>query len=246
MAAGPGVLLGVRDVFLLRETLEGREHAAAGLLRRVEEGEPRLVGRQFLLAPLGQQRAHDDLVATIENALARAAQIVGGATAGDAARNHQADAEDLRQQCARLVLGDACAQGGHVAAGDVAALVCDHADHLVGRLRLHQRAGVDEDVAAIEHEGVEGVILHDAYLDAPGAEAGRMEDGARVVVEQVLDLGVADQRQVLRLRGCGCQGGGQRKPAQRRLHRHSRAAGGGIEANHHLQRTWLGARFLTL
>ena len=73
-------------------------------------------------------------------------------------------------------------------------LVRDHADHLIGCLRLHQRAGVDEDVAAIEHEGVEGVVLHDADLDAPRAEASRMEDGPRVVVEQVLNLGVADQR----------------------------------------------------
>ena len=76
--------------------------------------------------------------------------------------------------------------------------VRDHADHLVGRLRLHQRAGVDEDVAPVEHEGVEGIVLHDADLDAPGAEPGRAEDRLRVVGEQVLDLGVADERQVLR------------------------------------------------
>ena len=122
-------------------------------------------------------------------------------SAGDAARDHKADAEDLRQQRARLVLGDARAQGRHVAADDVAGFVRDHADHLVRRLRLHQRAGVDEDVVPVEHEGVEGIVLHDAHLDAPRSESRRAEDRARVVVEQVLDLGVADERQVLRGRG---------------------------------------------
>ena len=136
----------------------------------------RLVGRRFLLPPLGQQRAHDHLVAAEHDALAGAAEVACAVAAGDAAGNHQADAEDLRQQRARLVLGDARAQRGHVAAGDVAGLVRDDADHLVGRLRLHQRAGVHEHVAAVEHEGVEALVLHDAHLDAARAEAGSLED----------------------------------------------------------------------
>ena len=43
------------------------------------------------------KRAHDDLVAAVQDALAGAAELVGGAAAGDAARDHEADAEDLRQ-----------------------------------------------------------------------------------------------------------------------------------------------------
>ena len=203
MAAGEGVLLGVGDVLLLREALERHQHAAARLLGGIEERQARLVGGRFLLAALGHKRAHDDLVAAVHDALAGVAELVGVAAAGDAARNHEADAEDLREQGARLILGDARAQGGHVAAGDVARFVGDHADHLVGRLRLHQRAGVDEDVAPVEHEGVEGIVLHDADLDAPGAQTGRAEDRLRVVGEQVLDLGVADQRQPLRGGGHG-------------------------------------------
>ena len=40
-------------------------------------------------------------------------------------------------------------------AGDVAGFVGEHADHLVRRVRLHQRAGIDEDAAAVGDEGVE-------------------------------------------------------------------------------------------
>jgi hypothetical protein len=48
------------------------------------------------------------------------------------------------------------------------------------------------------HEGVEGIVLHDAHLDAPRSEAGGLEQRLGVIAEDVLDLGVADQWQVLR------------------------------------------------
>ena len=63
-----------------------------------------------------------------------------------------------------------------MSAGDVAGLVRDDADHLVGRLGLMQGAGVDEDVAAVDHEGVEAVVPDDAHGDVLRAEAGRLED----------------------------------------------------------------------
>ena len=47
MAAREGVLVRVRHVLLLRETLEGLEHAAARLARRVEVVETGLIGRRF-------------------------------------------------------------------------------------------------------------------------------------------------------------------------------------------------------
>jgi hypothetical protein len=84
-----------------------------------------------------------------------------------------------------------------VTAGDVAGFVRDDTDHLVGRVGLHQRAGVYEDVLAIEHEGVEGIVLHNAHLDTPRAEPGRLEQRSGVVAEDVLNLTVADQRQIL-------------------------------------------------
>ena len=47
------------------------------------------------------------------------------------------------------------AQARQVTAGDVAGFVREHADHLVRRVRVHERAGVDEDAPAVGDEGVE-------------------------------------------------------------------------------------------
>jgi hypothetical protein len=90
------------------------------------------------------------------------------------------------------------AQRSQVAADDVAGLVRDHADHLVGRLGLHEGAGVDEHVVAVHHEGVEAFVPHDAHGDVLRAEAGGLEERDRIVLEKVLDFRIADQRQVLR------------------------------------------------
>ncbi len=48
-----------------------------------------------------------------------------------------------------------------MAAGQVAGLVREHADDLVRRLGVEQRAGIDEDVAAVHDEGVEGAVVED-------------------------------------------------------------------------------------
>ena len=57
----------------------------------------------------------------------------------------------------RLVHGFARAR--QVAAGDVAGLVRQHADHFVRRVGRHDQAGVDEDVLAAGDEGVHRVSL---------------------------------------------------------------------------------------
>ena len=79
-----------------------------------------------------------------------------------------------------------------MAADDVAALMRDDADHLVGRLGGHQRAGMDEHVVAVHHEGVEAAVVDDVDLDALRAEAGSVEDGLGVSADQRLCFGVAD------------------------------------------------------
>ena len=134
----------------------------AGLLGRFEEAQAGLIGGRFLGAAVGQQRAHQQLVAAGQHADAGAR----GPAAAAAAGHHQADAEQLDQQALGLVTGDAVAQLGQMAAGDMARLVRDDADHLVGRFRLLQGAGMHEDVAAVEHEGIEDVVLDDAHGDA--------------------------------------------------------------------------------
>jgi hypothetical protein len=192
--------LGIRVKLLAGKALECRQHAETGLLRGVEVRQTGLVGSRLLRAALCRQAAHNHLVATHHDALPGAAYVAAAVATGDGASDHGADAEKLDQQGARLVLGDATAQSRHVSAGDVAGFVCEDADHFIRRIRLHKRAGVHEDVAAIDDEGVEGVVVDDAHRDAPGTEPRGLEDLLRVVVEESFDFRVADERQALR--GC--------------------------------------------
>ena len=106
------------------------------------------------------------------------------------------DGDDRHGLSARELL----AQTILVAAGDVAGLVRDHADDLVRRLGLQQRAGVDEHAAAGD-EGVEARIVDQDDFDAGLRQARRLEDRPRIVAHQRLDLGIADDRHVLRMRG---------------------------------------------
>ena len=67
-----------------------------------------------------------------------------------------------------------------------------------GVFDVDQRAGVDEDAAAVHDEGVEGAVVDDDDLDVLLGEAGGAQDRLRVVAQQLLDLGVADERQAAR------------------------------------------------
>ena len=66
-----------------------------------------------------------------------------------------------------------------MSAGDVARLMREHADDLVRRCRFHQRAGIDEDAAAVDHEGVEARLVDDDDLHVLLGEAGRAQDRLR-------------------------------------------------------------------
>ena len=89
-----------------------------------------------------------------------------------------------------------------MAAGDVAGLMRDHADDLVGRLGLQQRARVDEHAAAGD-EGVEARIVDENDVDARLRQSCGLEDRPGVVAHQRLDLGVAHDRHILRIGGDG-------------------------------------------
>ena len=172
-----------------------------------EQPQAGLVGRRFLGAALAQQRAHQHVVAAHGQAAAGAGDIARRFAAGKRAADHQPDAQDGEQQALGRVARDPAAQRSQVAADDMAGLVGDHTDHLVGRLGLHEGAGVDEHVVAVHHEGVEAFVPDDAHGDVLRAEAGGLEDRDRIVLEKVFDLRVADQRQVLR---SGRRDGGDR------------------------------------
>ena len=87
------------------------------------------------------------------------------------------------------------AQPRQMAAGDMAGFVREHADDLVWRRRFHQRAGVDEDAPAVHHERVERAVVDDDDANVLLREPGGLQDRLGVVAQQLLDLGVANQRQ---------------------------------------------------
>ena len=80
-----------------------------------------------------------------------------------------------------------------MAAGDMTAFVGDNPDHLIGRLGVHQRAGMDEHVMSIDDEGVEGAVVDEMDVDALRAQPSGVEDGLGVEADQRFRFGVADQ-----------------------------------------------------
>jgi hypothetical protein len=76
--------------------------------------------------------------------------------------------------------------------------VGEHADDLVRGIGLHQRADIDEDAVPARHERVEGLLVDEDDLRRPGVKAGRAEDRLRVVAQELLGFGVADDRQLAR------------------------------------------------
>jgi hypothetical protein len=90
---------------------------------------------------------------------------------------------------------------GMVSAGDVAGLVRQDANNLVGVLRFEDEARVDEDVLPAGDKGVNRWIVDNIDVDVSGIEARRLEQRIGVDAQRVLDLRVADQR--LRCGGAG-------------------------------------------
>ena len=86
---------------------------------------------------------------------------------------------------------------GEVAARQMAGLVREHTDDLVGSLRFHQRAIVHEDAAAVGDEGVKTAVVDDDDLDVLFLQARGAQDRAGIVAQQLLDFGVAQQPRTL-------------------------------------------------
>ena len=81
-----------------------------------------------------------------------------------ATQQHRRDGEHLG-------VPDLLAQAGQMTSMDMAGFVRDHADQLVGRFGLHDRAQVDEDTLAIRHEGIEGAIIDEDDLAGIAADS---------------------------------------------------------------------------
>ena len=176
------------------EALERLQHALGRLAGRLEIGDGGTVGGRLLAALVAEQAAPRRLAAADRETATGLREF---ARLGRRTGNDRADAEKPGDDRHRLGARELFAQPVLVAAGDVARLVCDDADDLVRRLGLQQRAGVDEHATAGD-EGVEARIVDQNDVDAGFREAGGLEDRARIVAHQRLDLGVAHDRHVLR------------------------------------------------
>ena len=185
---GIGVARGEQD--FVGHALERVVHALRRLAGGGEELDAGAVGRFLLLALIGEQRAADHFLRSQD----RRGRIAGIAARGD----HRADTEQHRDDRLRLRHRELLAELRQMAAGDMAGLVGEHADDLVRRLGVHQRAGVHEDAAAVHDEGVERLVVDQRDLDVLLRETCGVQDRLRVVAHQLLDLGVADQRNAAR------------------------------------------------
>jgi len=216
---------------LVAEPLEGLVHAFGRLPGGSEKSHRRAIGLIFLGAQIAEQRILDRRGGPGNGGGAGLAHAGAAAAAGG---DHRADAEDHGDDRLRRCRRQLLAQARQVPAGNVTALVRQHADDLVRRVRFHQRAGIDEDAVAVGDESVERAVVDDDGLHVLLGEAGCLEERLRVLLEQLLDLGVADDRPgPLRTRrracagerGCGHERDGTRR--WRRRPRPDRSLGSG-------------------
>ena len=188
------------------QPFEQVEHAAAGLPGGVEKLCAGMVGLVFLSADIGQKR-------TLDRRLRPQDRGRCIATAGARGGHRRADAEQQRDHGGGLRRRQLLAQLEQMAAGQMPGLMREHANDLVRRLGIEQCAGIDEDVPAIHDEGIEGAVVEHDHLDVLLGEAGGLEARLRVVAQQLLDLGIADDRHagggVLRARRRHGTGAGQ-------------------------------------
>ena len=143
---------------------------------------------------IGQQRAADHLLRRLDRGRRRPGPML--LPPGWRAADHGADAEQQRDDRGGLRIGELLAQAREMPARHVAGLVRQHADDLVRRLGIVERADVDEDAPAVHHERVERALVdqHDLHVLLRRGRR-RLQDRRGVVAHQLLDLGVADDRQ---------------------------------------------------
>ena len=116
-------------------------------------------------------------------------------------RRHAKQGADDRRRAGAVHLD---AHARQMAAGDVARFMGQNADHFIGRLGLHQQAGVDEQALTAGHEGVDARIIDQVDLDRAGIDTGRPENRLGVEPHQAFDFRIADKiRPTAVLRGFG-------------------------------------------
>jgi hypothetical protein len=211
---GAEVLVAPRLVehLLVAEVVEEVGQALAGQLGLLQQGGPALVGAGFLFAAEADGAQGPEVAGAAHQARRRLAG------AGHGRQQAQAHGQQEGLHAGRLHL----ARAGVVAGGQVADFVGDDALQLVGRLGLQDQPGVDPHHPR-RGEGVQVLGADDRDLHVAGIDAGGPQDRVGVPVQDLLDLGVADQGLALALgRGQGWpqhqarrQGGGEREAEDR-------------------------------
>ncbi|MDH3581731.1 MAG: hypothetical protein OEM91_14035 [Hyphomicrobiales bacterium] len=186
MAPHEGVLVSIRNVFLALKPFESLQHATARLLRQIEVLQAALISGRFLRAAFGQHRPQHEIVA-------------GGNSGAGAGRYGRSNPKYAHKQEFGLVSLDARAQGREVATGDMSGFMGNDTDDLIGRITLHNRAGVDVNVSAIDDEGIENPTSDYSDRHASAAKPRRLEDRPGIVTQKAFYLSIANERQRLGL-----------------------------------------------
>ena len=175
---------------LVGQGLEQVEHALARLAGLAEKGGGGLVRRGLLGPGIGEQAALRHALAAHHQ---RLAALGRRGVPGHGGADHGGGTEQGRGDRHVAGLAELVVHARKMAAGDVARLMRQHADHLVRRLGLLQQPGMDEDALAFRHEGVDGRAVDQIHMDRAGGETRHPEDVAGVNPQQPLDFGVADE-----------------------------------------------------
>ncbi len=188
-----GIRAACGEQALVGEPLEGLVHALGGLAGGGQKLDAGLVGIFLLLADVGEQGAADDFSGCGQHCRAGVRQATVAA-ASLRTRGDRAGAEQHGDDHLRLGLRHLFAHLGEMPAGKMAGFMRHHADDLVRRLRLQDRAVVHEDAAAVGHERVEDALVDDHHLDVLFFHTGGAQDRPRIFAQQLFRLGVAEHR----------------------------------------------------
>ena len=194
-----------------------------GLAGRGQEFHAGAIGALLLLALVGQERTPNHFLGTRDR---RGAGVRDAGGVPGCASHDGAGAEQHRDDHLGLGLRQPLTKLGEVAAGQMPGFVRKHADQLVRRFRLQDRAVIDENAPAVGNEGIERAVIDDDHLDVLLLETCDPQDRPRVFAKQLLGLGVAQQRRALALLGPNRRHGHRRAQRKRGCDHGSRQAGG--------------------
>jgi hypothetical protein len=166
--------------FLVLQLLEEIERTAPGNPRLGEILRPGRVGLGFLRATEREVAAQRRLLPGHEHAKAGVGRSGGSGQPAQQQRKQGDAGGRLRSR-----------RADHVAAGDVAQLVGEHALHFVDVVGRADEAGMDIDCLPTGHESVDRAIVEQDDIDIARIEPRRLDDRRRHVAKQRFGFRIA-------------------------------------------------------